>query len=171
VTSGSNVTVGGRLGALARIDLPRGTAQPSLPRFVLATAVAVVGSLLACWLLAAAAQALVPSTRGYEHFRFADYAKLTIIGVVIACLAWPVVTWLSSQARRVFLVLAVLVTLASFVPDVWIGVHGQPAVGVLTLVLMHVALLLVTYPALVLIAPQRGIGAAGRAGRVTATSR
>jgi hypothetical protein len=155
MTTGSNPTVGGRLGALARIDLPRGTAQPSLPRFVLATVVALAGSLLACFLLAGAAQLLDPATRGYDHFRFADYGKLTVLGVLIACLAWPVVAWFSSRARRVFLVLALLVTLASFVPDVWIGIHGQPAAGVLTLVLMHVALLVVTYPALVLLAPQR----------------
>lgn len=161
MTTPSKTTVGGRVGALARIDLPQGAAQPSVPRFILATIVAVAGSLIACWLLAAGAELLVPSTRGYEHFQFPDYAKLTIIGVVIACLAWPVVTWFSSSARRVFFVLAVLVTIASFAPDVWIGIHGQPAAGVLTLVLMHVALLAVTYPALVLIAPQRPVRAPG----------
>jgi hypothetical protein len=159
VISGSKPTVGGRLGALARIDMPWGAAQPSLPRFALATAVALAGSLLACYLLAGAAQLLDPATRGYEHFRFADYGRLTALGVLIACLAWPVVAWFSSQARRVFLVLAVLVTLASFAPDVWIGIHGQPLAGVLTLVLMHVALLVVTYPALVLLAPQERIRA------------
>ena len=159
MTTPPKATLGGRVGTLARIDLPQGAAQPSLPRFVLATVVAVGGSLIACWLLAAGAQLLVPSTRGYDHFRFPDYAKLTVIGVVIACLAWPVVTWFSSSARRLFLVLAVLVTIASFAPDVWIGIHGQPAAGVLTLVLMHVALLVVTYPALVLIAPQRPVRA------------
>lgn len=146
---------GARLLTAAHIDLPRGSAQPSLWRFVVATLVAIIGSLLACWLLAAAAEQLVPATRGYEHFRFADYAKLTIIGVVIASLAWPVVTWFSSRARGILLVLAILVTVASFAPDVWIGMQGQPAAGVLTLALMHVALLVITYPALVLIAPQR----------------
>ena len=33
--------------------------------------------------------AIFPATKGYVHFRFSDYAKLTVIGVVIACLAWP----------------------------------------------------------------------------------
>jgi hypothetical protein len=154
MTTDRTDTVGGRLGAFARVDLPRGTAQPSPLRFVLATVIAVAGSLVACWLLATLAQLVVPSTRGYGHFRFPDYAKLTVIGVVVSCLAWPVVTWFSSQARRGFLVLALLVTLASLAPDVWIWMHGQPAAGVLTLMLMHLALLVVTYPALVLIAPQ-----------------
>ncbi len=152
-TSGTETPVG-RLMAAARVDLPRGAAQPRLWRWLLATVVAVAGSLLACALLAAAASALVPSIAGYVHFRFADYYYLSISGVVVACLALPVLTWFSSRSRRVFLVLAVLVTIASFAPDVWIGIHGQPAAGVWTLVLMHVALLLVTYPALVLLAPQ-----------------
>jgi hypothetical protein len=144
-----------RLADWARIDLPRGAAQPGPWRFVLATVVAVVGSLLACAVLVVIADALDPSLRGYGHFRFADYAKLTVIGVVISCVAWPVVTWFSSRARRVFLVLALLVTLGSLAPDVWILLQGQPAAGVLTLAVMHVALLVVTYPSLVLLAPQR----------------
>ena len=148
-------TILGGFGRFARLDLPRGTAQPSLARVLVATVVAVAGSMLACWLLAAAAVHLDPSLQGYDHFKFADYAKLGIPGVVVACAAWPVVTWFSSRARRIFLLLAVLVTVASFAPDLWIGIHGQPAAGVWTLVLMHVALLVVTYPALVLIAPQR----------------
>ena len=37
-------------------------------------------------------EAIFPATRGYQHFRFSDYATLTIIGVLIACVAWPVVT-------------------------------------------------------------------------------
>ncbi|MGN6743308.1 MAG: hypothetical protein ACTHJL_08430 [Amnibacterium sp.] len=142
----------------AGIDLPRGSAQPSPWRFAVALVVAVVGSLVACWLIATASIALLPSLRGYDHFRFADYAKLTVIGVVIASLAWPVVCWFSTRAARILAVLAVLVTIASFAPDVWIGIHGQPAAGVLALAVMHVALLLVTYPALVLIAPQRRPG-------------
>jgi hypothetical protein len=139
----------------AGIDLPRGAGLPSPWRFALALAVAIGGSLLACLLLASAAIALLPSLRGYDHLRFPDYARLTVIGVVIASLAWPVVCWCSTRARRILLVLAVLVTVASLAPDVWIAAHGQPVAGVLVLALMHVALLVVTYPALVVIAPQR----------------
>lgn len=144
-----------RIADLAGLDVPGRPALPSPWRFALALVVAVAGSLLACWLLATAAVAVLPSLRGYDHFRFADYAKLTVIGVVIACLAWPVVCWFSSRANRVLAVLALLVTVGSLAPDVWIGIHGQPAAGVLTLAVMHVGLLVVTYPALVLLAPQR----------------
>jgi hypothetical protein len=47
--------------------------------------VALAGSLLADWLLVKLGTHVFPSTRGFVHFQFSDYAKLTIIGVVIAC--------------------------------------------------------------------------------------
>ena len=136
------------------LDFPRGSRQPSLVRFIVASVVAVVGSVLACAALAAAAIAAMPDLAGYEHFQFMEYTKLTVIGVVLACLAWPATTWLSSRAWKPFLWLALAVTVVGLAPDAWILFKGQPAAGVGVLVLMHVALALVTYPALVLIAPQ-----------------
>jgi hypothetical protein len=136
-------------------DLPAGRAQPSIVRFVSASLVAIGGSLLACRLLVLAAVAVFPSTAGYPHFQFADYAKLTIIGVILACLAWPAMTFVSSRARLPFLALTVLVVIGSLAPDAWILYKGQPVDGVGVLVAMHFALALVTYPSLVFIAPQR----------------
>jgi hypothetical protein len=40
------------------------------------------------------------------HLRFADHAKLTVIGVVIACAEWPIVTRVSSAPRWLFFRLA-----------------------------------------------------------------
>ncbi|KHL01188.1 hypothetical protein [Sinomonas humi] len=137
------------------LDFPAGGHQPSAVRWIAATIVAVVGSVAACAALAALGVAMFPATAGYEHFRFADYTKLTVIGVVLACVAWPIVTWFSTRAWKPFLVLTVLVTLGGLAPDAWILYKGQPADAVGVLVLMHIALALVTYPALVLIAPQR----------------
>jgi magnesium-transporting ATPase (P-type) len=136
------------------LDFPRGSRQPSAGRFVVASVVAVAGSVLACAAIAAWAIAAMPDLAGYEHFRFMEYTKLTVIGVVLACLAWPVATWASSRAWKPFLWLALAVTLVGLVPDAWILFKGQPAAGVGVLVLMHFALALITYPALVLIAPQ-----------------
>ena len=137
------------------LDLPLGSAQPSAWRWVVATIVAVGASLAACFALARIGVALFPSTAGYEHFAFSDYSRLTIIGVVIASVAWPIVTLVTTRARRLFFWLAVLVTLVSFAPDVWIWHQGQPPAGVAVLAVMHVALAVITYPALVFIAPQR----------------
>ena len=135
------------------VDFVPADPQPSWPRWVLASVVAVLGSLAADALLVAAGKALFPSTKGFVHYQFADYAKLTVIGVVVACVGWPVVTRVSSRPRRLFLRLAVLVTLVLLLPDVYIWSTGEPALGVLVLMVMHVAIAVVTYNALVRIAP------------------
>ncbi len=122
---------------------------------MLAAVVAVALSLVACWLVAAVTIAVAPSLAGYEHLRFADWAKLTVIGVVGASLGWPLAAAIWSRARPPFLVLTVLVTVVSFAPDLWILRQGQPLGGVVALAVMHVAVAVVTYPALVMIAPQR----------------
>ncbi|MCU1530422.1 MAG: hypothetical protein JWP75_4185 [Frondihabitans sp.] len=136
-------------------DLPGGRLQPRLLRWVLATVVAVALSLAACAVLAVLGQVVFPSTVGYPHFAFADYSRLTIIGVVLACVAWPIMTLLSSKAAGPFLLLTVIVTVVGLAPDAWILYKGQSAAAVLVLVAMHFALALITYPALVRIAPQR----------------
>jgi hypothetical protein len=140
---------------LIHLDFAPEHGQPSAGRLALATVVSVVGSLLADALLVVIAQAIFPSTKGYAHFQFADYSKLTVIGVIIACVAWPVTTRITSQPRWMFFRMAILVTLVLWLPDVYILVKGQPAKAVAFLFLMHLAIALVTYNALVHLAPVR----------------
>jgi len=142
-----------RLLALVRVDLPPAPRGPRTARLLLASVVAVAGSLAADAVLVALGTHLFPGTKGYGHFRFADYARLTVIGVVIACAAWPVVTRISSSPRWLFLRQAVAVTLVLWLPDVWILAQGQPARAVAVLMVMHVAIAVVTYNALVRLAP------------------
>jgi len=138
---------------LVRVDPALRRGSPAPLRWVLALLVANAGSLVADVILVAIGQWIFPSTQTFAHFQFSDYGKLTIVGVTIACVAWPVVTWISSQPRWLFLRLAVLVTLVLWLPDVWILVHGEPIRGVGVLMLMHLAIALITYPALVHLAP------------------
>jgi hypothetical protein len=144
-----------RLMSLARLDLGPRHGQPSAGRVLLATLASIAGSLAADALLVVIGQAVFPSTRGYAHFQFSDYAKLTVIGVIIACVAWPVVTRVSSDPRWLFLRLAVLVTLVLWLPDLYILHGGAPAKAVAVLMLMHLAIALVTYNLLVRLAPIR----------------
>jgi ribulose kinase len=141
--------------AVLHLDLPMGTAQPRLWRWIVATVLAIGLSIAACAALAAIGTAAFPSTAGYEHFQFADYAKLTIIGVLGASIGWPVVTLLTTKARRLYLWAAIAVTIVSFAPDLWILRGGQPAAGVAVLAVMHVAVGVVTYLSMIVIAPQR----------------
>jgi hypothetical protein len=141
---------------MAHVDFPADAGRPRPVWFVLACVVAVAGSLLADRALVAIGTSVFPGIKGYGHFRFSDYGKLTVIGVTVACVAWPVVTAISSRPRWLFLRLAILVTMALWLPDLWILLKGQPARAVGVLVVMHLAIALVTYNALVRLAPARG---------------
>ncbi len=144
-----------RTKSLARFDTLPQHRQPSTTALVVATVASVALSLLADALLVLIGKAIFPSTKGYVHFQFSDYSKLTVIGVIVACAAWPVVTRLTSAPRWVFVRLAVLVTAVLLLPDLAIWVNGQPGRAVLVLVAMHLAIGLVTYNILVRVAPTR----------------
>lgn len=139
--------------SMARLDFAPEHHQPVLRRLALATVASVVGSLIADAILVAIGEAVFTRTKGYVHFQFPDYAKLTVIGVVIACAAWPVVTRVTSAPRWLFSRLAVLVTLFLWLPDLYILYRGQPGDAVAVLMVMHVAIALVTYNLLVRAAP------------------
>ena len=143
-----------RLLAVFHVDF-RPVGRPSTSGLLFAIVVAIVGSLLADYLLVRLGVKVFPSTRGFVHFQFSDYAKLTIIGVVIACIGWPIVAKVSSRPRWLFALAAVVVTLVLFLPDLWIWHQGSPAKAVFVLMWMHVAIALVTYYSLVLLAPVR----------------
>jgi Family of unknown function (DUF6069) len=152
--------------AWARLDLSPPHRAPEWRRVLSATVLSVVLSLAADAALVAIGTRAFPSTKGYDHFQFHDYAKLTVIGVLIACAAWPVVTRVSSAPRWSFFRLAIAVTLALFLPDLYIWHQGQPGQAVLVLMAMHVVIALVTYNLLVHLAPvrpQRRSTATGRA--------
>jgi hypothetical protein len=137
-----------------KLDLRPPANQPSWFRLALATVVAVVGSLVADEILVAIGKSVFPSTKHYGHFQFSDYGKLTVLGVLVACVGWPIVTRISSAPRWLYLRLAVLITLVLFSPDAYIYlVQKQSARGVFVLVWLHVAIAIVTYNAVVRIAP------------------
>jgi hypothetical protein len=147
---------------LVRVDFKPAHRQPSTSRVILATVVSLAGSLAADAALVAIGKSIFPSTKGYVHFQFSDYAKLTIIGVLIACVAWPVVTRISSAPRWLFFRLAIAVTLVLLLPDLYILKQGQPARAVAVLMCMHIAIALVTYNALVRLAPAKVRRGSGR---------
>ncbi|MGH8996188.1 MAG: hypothetical protein ACRDYB_09220 [Acidimicrobiales bacterium] len=121
----------------------------------MATVASIAGSLAADAILVAIGTAVFSTTKGYVHFRFSDYSKLTIIGVIVACVAWPIVTRISSAPRWLFFRLAILVTLVLLLPDLWLLAKGQPVRAVAVLVVMHLAIALVTYNLLVHVAAVR----------------
>ena len=139
----------------ARIDFSSTKSQPTWWRYALAGALAVALSLGADFGLVHGGIALFPSTRGFSHFRFSDYATLTVIGVIIACAGWPLVIRMSSAPRWLYLRAAVAVTLVLWVPDLWLLLKGETRRGVAVLAVMHLVIALVTYNVLVRVAPAR----------------
>ena len=113
----------------------------------------MAGSLVVDVVLVTVGTAAFPATRNYGHFHLSDYGSLTVLGVVMACAAWMVVTRMSSDPRRCFFRLAVVVTLVLWLPDIWLLVRHQPVSAVLILMTMHLGVALVTYYSLVVVAP------------------
>ena len=140
---------------LVHVDLAPTHRHPTAGRMAIATAVSVAGSLGADALLVVIGERVFTSTSGYVHFQFSDYARLTIIGVLIACAAWPIVTRISSAPRWLFARMAFLVTLVLWLPDLYILYRGQPPRAVAVLMVMHLAIALVTYNCLVHVAGPR----------------
>ena len=138
-----------------KVDFAPKHRQPEWWRVAVATVLSIVLSLAACAALVVTGEHLWPATKGFVHFQFADYAKLTIVGVLIACAGWPIVTRISSAPRWLFFRLAILVTLVLWLPDVWIWLRGESAQGVAVLAVMHLAIAVVTYNCLVHVASVR----------------
>jgi hypothetical protein len=146
-----------RLLKLARIDFNPDHRPPEWWRVALATVLSVVFSLLADAALVDVGTKLFPATKGYAHFQFSDYAKLTIVGVLIACAAWPLVARVCATPRWLFFRLAIAVTLVLLLPDLYIWMQGQSGRAVAVLVVMHLAIALITYNLLVHLAPVRPV--------------
>jgi hypothetical protein len=146
-----------RVLAWARVDFSPSHRPPQWWRVALATVLAIGLSLAADAALVAIGTRLFPATKGYGHFVFSDYAKLTAIGVAIACAGWPIVARFSSAPRWLFFRLAIVVTLVLLLPDVYIWHQGQPAQAVGVLMTMHLAIALITYNLLVHLAPVRPV--------------
>ena len=129
---------------------------PTPARVLLASVLALAGSLVVAVVLVTLGTTAFPATRNYGHFHFSDYGSLTVLGVVMACAAWMVVTRLSPDPRRFFFRLAVVVTLVLWLPDIWLLIRHQPVSAVVILMSMHLGIALATFYALVLVAPAGG---------------
>lgn len=137
----------------ARVDFPAEPRPPLAVSVVIAAALALGGSLVADGALVAIGETVFPATRGFSHFRFYDYASLTAIGVAGASGAWSVVTRVSSAPRWLFFCMAVVVTVVLWLPDIYLLARGEPLDAAGVLMAMHLPVAVITYFALVGIAP------------------
>lgn len=140
---------------LTRLDLRPSAVQPSLLRTALGVVVGVLLSLGANWLIVRAAVTLLPSLAGFPHFQLSDYGRFTLLGSLIACVGWPVLTRLSSSPGWIYGWVALLGTCVLWLPDLYIwAVLHEPGRAVLVLAAMHVAVVLVSCLSMISIAGQ-----------------
>jgi hypothetical protein len=135
------------------VDFRPSTRQPSIILTVLGIAAGVLLSLLVNMLIVHLAVGFWPALADYEHFRLPDYGRLTVLGSLIACAGWPVLTRISSAPVRVYLLIAALGTLVLWLPDLYIlFVLHEPAHAVATLMVMHVAVPFVSCLTMIVVA-------------------
>jgi hypothetical protein len=113
-------------------------------------------SLAADVVLATIGQAAFTVPASFGKFGFGTYALPTMAGVAGATATWAAVTRLSSRPNRLLTRLAALVTAMFLIPDfLLVGTPGNPAGPVTILMLMRLATSLITYTALIKVAPVR----------------
>jgi hypothetical protein len=118
--------------------------------------IAAAASLAAGVALASIGQAAFAVPASFGKFSFGTYALLTVLCVAGATATWAAVTRLCSRPRWLLTRLAALVTALFLIPDfLLLGTPGNPAGPVAILMLMHLAIAVITYTALVKIAPAR----------------
>jgi hypothetical protein len=131
-------------------------APPAHRRLLAAGLAAAAVSLLADIVLAAIGHAAFTVPASFDKFSFASYSLLTVAGIAGATATWGAVTRLSSRPRWLLTRLAALVSALFLIPDfLLLGTSGNPAGPVMILMLMHLAIAVITYTALIRIAPVR----------------
>ena len=126
---------------------------PSALRVAVITVLSALASIVVNAGLVWLAKASDPSLQHYSHFRLWDYGTLTAVGVVAAGAAWYVATRNLPTPRHTFFRVAVVVTLALWVPDTWLLIKHEPTRAVIFLVVMHATVALITYNFLIYGAP------------------
>ena len=127
---------------------------PTHRRVVAAGLAAAAVSLAADLMLATIGQAAFTVPASFGKFAFGTYALLTVLGVAGAAATWAAVARLSSRPKWLLTRLAALVTALFLIPDfLLLGTRGNPVGPVAMLMLMHLAIAVITYTALIKIAP------------------
>jgi hypothetical protein len=134
-----------------------GATPPARRRVLAAGLAAAAVSLAADVVLATTGQAAFTVPASFGKFGFGTYALPTVAGVAGATATWAAVTRLGPRPKWLLTRLAALVTAMVLIPDfLLVGTPGNPTGPVTILMLMRLATALITYTALIKVAPVRG---------------
>jgi hypothetical protein len=113
----------------------------SLKRLLWAGPLAILAALAANAVVRAIALAVLDIPADFEPLQTPAFVFLTVAGVLGAVITFAVIGRLARRPVRVFLIVAAVVLLLSFVPDIGLLAANAPGAtlpGVLVLMLMHV---------------------------------
>ncbi|GIE82514.1 hypothetical protein Aph02nite_84640 [Actinoplanes philippinensis] len=123
-----------------------------------AAAIGAAGGLVVNTLIAVAARALGAPDE-FQQLTLPVYGTLTVLGALIAAVAWRLIVNRSRNAGRVLRVLVPVVLLISLIPDfLLLASKSQPGTttgGVVALILMHFGVAAVAVPAFRKLMPPR----------------
>jgi hypothetical protein len=144
--------------------LPGKLAGLSTPaRLGVAVVAAVVAATVANTIIAAIAHGAGVS-RLFRPLQFGTYTSLTVLGTLIAGLAWTAIRARSANAAALLRWLVPLVLALSFIPDILVGTgHSQAHTtwgGVIALMVMHVSVAASAVTALLILLPVSAQGTA-----------
>ena len=143
----------------------RRTASPaSTPRLIGGVLVAIVASIVVNAVIALIAHAL-GAHDDFMPLTIGAYGTFTVIGVVAGALGWLVVRRWSKRPASVLRWLVPVIVLVSLIPDLFLFADdsraGVSTLGILALMVMHVATAAVTVPILRRVAPVADAPTAG----------
>jgi Family of unknown function (DUF6069) len=153
--SASRPTLMARLQSITRLDGRPLTHMPRTRRILAAGLISMAASLAADVLLVAVGTAAFHPPASFGPFVFLTYAKLTAAGIIGATAFWAGLVRVTSQPRLVLLRAAVAVTLLLLIPDVLL-LPNESTGGVMTLMVMHVAIAIITTVTFLKVAPATG---------------
>jgi Family of unknown function (DUF6069) len=131
-----------------------GAAPPAHRRVAAAGLAGAAVSLAADVVLATIGQAAFTVPASFGRFSFGTYALLIAAGGSGATATWAAVTRLSSRPNWLLTRLVALATALLLIPDfLLLGTPGNPTGPVVILMLMHLAIAVIIYAALVKVAP------------------
>ncbi|GGS21138.1 DUF6069 family protein [Streptomyces griseoviridis] len=126
----------------------------------------VAGGLVATAVVAVALNAAVAAiahaagaSDDFEQLHFADYALLTVVGVLAGAGGWALVRARAARPARVLRTWIPVILLVTFVPDILLGLSDNPGTSwgaVIALMLMHLVVAAVAVPAFRFLLPLPG---------------
>ena len=143
------------------------TAQSTTSAVTRPSAAVTTGGLILAAIIAvalntavAAAAHAAGASHGFHPLQLATYAGLTIAGLLAGAAGWAFVRARASNPRRLLRTLVPIVVVASFVPDLLVGVSatmpGTSWGAVAALMVMHVVVATVAIPTYLLVLPLSG---------------